>query len=91
MLKITYKTKSGAYKSKIIEEHELPEIERKMLESRNKIIYWWKEHVYETLKQAGASYIQPIKGKTKNSERDNLLWEHELSFIEDKRFESEGD
>lgn len=49
MLKITYKTKSGAYKSKIIEDFELPEIAKKMLEARQKkqIIYWWKEKINE--------------------------------------------
>lgn len=48
MLKITYKTLSG-YKSKIIEDFELPEIAKKMLEARQKkqIIYWWKETINE--------------------------------------------
>ena len=38
---------SGAYKSKIIEEHELNEIKKKMLEARIKqqIIYWWIEKI----------------------------------------------
>lgn len=48
MIKITYKTISG-YKSKIIEDFELPEIAKKMLEARQKkqIIYWWKEKINE--------------------------------------------
>ncbi len=48
MIKITYKTLSG-YKSKIIEDFELPEIAKKMLEARQKkqIIYWWKEKINE--------------------------------------------
>lgn len=49
MLKITYKTISGIYKSKIIEDFELPEIAKKMLGARQKkqIIYWWKEEINE--------------------------------------------
>ena len=42
----------SGYKSKIIEDFELPEIEKKMLEARikNKIIYWWKEKINEIVK-----------------------------------------
>ena len=46
MWKITYKLKSGEYKTKIIEDFDLPEIEKKMIENRNKIIYWWKEKIW---------------------------------------------
>ena len=45
MIKITYKMKDGTYKSKIIEEHELPEVKKKFLNSKSHE-YWWQERVY---------------------------------------------
>lgn len=47
MWKITYKLKTGEYKSKIVEDFDLPKIQKKMIENKNKIFYWWKEVVYE--------------------------------------------
>lgn len=37
--------KDGTYKSKIIEEHELPEVKKKFLNSKSHE-YWWQERVY---------------------------------------------
>jgi hypothetical protein len=47
MIKVTYKLKTGEYKSKEIGELELPQIKAKMLDARvkGKIVYWWIEKI----------------------------------------------
>lgn len=49
MIKVTYKLKTGEYKSKEIDDFELPEIKAKMLDARvkGKIVYWWIEKIID--------------------------------------------
>ena len=46
MTKIVYKLKSGIYKSKVLEDWEIPKAKEKLRNSKE-VEYYWAEKIYE--------------------------------------------